>query len=199
MPPNEFLGRAVPNSRMPGTWFPADFARANSPRRLGKSSWLATLMPLYAVLPLGLERHNDGSLELSSSLALFSPVLMRLPPEAASALGVPAGEQTGLLSQAILRPLGAGGSFILPAVPTGERREGIRELHGEHRADLPGARAGRRACGGRPQAMAQSPGLTSPATRLAFPRAWVVHQALVRPPAEDAAVRASLIRRLSST
>src|SRR5262249_26702537 len=80
--------------RLPGRWFPAQFADTQSSRRYPELfAWAReTLFPLFA-LPLGFEYCTTiGSLELEDYVAFFHPQPMPVPPAVAQVLGVPPGQ-----------------------------------------------------------------------------------------------------------
>jgi hypothetical protein len=183
--------------RMPGGWFPLDFATTHTPQRYHElTTWArATLYPLFA-LPLGLDYCTTiGSLELEDYVAFFSPAVMPLPAGMAQSLGLPAGQPVAYFPRRSFDLWGAR-YFVLPASAdwTSQERGFASFLH-ETELIYP-----------EPEVLAekQSPDGAKPwglrqdwqlrRNRAAYPRAWVVHHARIRPPTSDPDARARLTR-----
>jgi hypothetical protein len=182
--------------RMPG-WFPIRFATTPTPRRFRELiAWAReTLCPLYA-LPLGLEYSTTiGSLELEDYIAFFSPRAMPVPARMARLLGVPAGQPVTYFPRRSFDLWGAR-YFILPASPDWASPErGFASFLDKTELIYPSPDVlhERPSAGGRePWGVRQDWQLRR--NRAAYPRAWVVRYARVRPPASGPENRAELIR-----
>jgi hypothetical protein len=184
--------------RMTG-FYPPRFLTANTPDRFVELiTWgRQTLHPLFA-LPLGLQYcATSGPLELDDHEAFFNPQLMAMPGEIARVLGERAGRPVVYFPRRSFDLWGAR-YLLLPAVsdwassvrgyasfldkteliyPEPDVLFGTRD-----RDELESWRIG------------QDWQLRR--NRAAFPRAWVVHHARVRPPASDPDSRARLMGTL---
>jgi hypothetical protein len=184
--------------RMPG-WFPIHDAATSSPQRLGELiAWArATLHPLIA-LPLGLEYTTTiGSLELEDYVSLFNPRPMPVPAGMARVLGVQPGQPVMYFPRRSFDLWGAR-YFILPASPSWASPErGFASFLNQTELVHPSADVlrGRQTGAGRePWSVRQDWQLRR--NLAAYPRAWLVHDAQVRPPAVDQDTRARRMRSL---
>jgi hypothetical protein len=185
--------------RMPGGWFPIQLATTHTPQRDRELiAWAReTLYPLFA-LPLGLEYCTTiGSLELDDYVAFFHPQLMPIPAGMARVLGVPAGQPVVYFPRRSFDLWGAR-YFLLPARPDWQSRErGFASLLDQTELIYPGPdllqeqqdREGRE-----PWAVRRDWQLLR--NRAAYPRAWLVHHARLRPPSADPEARARLLRTM---
>ena len=104
--------------RMPGGWFPSEFATTHTVQRYRELvAWAReTLFPLFG-LPLELEYCiTIGSLEIEDYMAFFHPSAMPVPAAMARILGVPAGQRIVYLPRRSFDLWGAR-YFLLPASP----------------------------------------------------------------------------------
>ncbi len=181
-------------------WHPIHFGTKSTAQRLRElNAWdRETLSPLFA-LPLGLEYcATIGSLELEDYVALFSPQAMPAPAGMARALGVREGQPVTYFPRRCFDLWGAR-YFLLPASPDwGSRERGFAsfldqtELIHPHpdRLRLERDRAS-------PEPWVLNHDWQLRRNRAAYPRAWLVHHARVRPPAREPDARAELIRSLA--
>jgi len=185
--------------RMPGGWFPASFTMTRTARRLPEVvAWTReTLYPLLAV-PLGFEYCTTiGSLELEDYVAFFTPRAMPVPAGMARVLGVPAGQPVVYFPRRSFDLWGAR-YFLIPASPDWASRErGLASFL--DKTDLiypsPDVLFDRRYAEGRvPWGMRHDWQLRR--NKAAYPRAWVVHFAQVRPPASDPDTRVQRTRTI---
>jgi hypothetical protein len=184
--------------RMPG-WFPVHCAATRSPQRLHELiGWAReTLHPLIA-LPLGLEYcATIGSLEVEDYIAFFHPREMPAPPGTARFLGVPPGQPVAYFPRRSFDLWGAR-YFLLPASPDWASRErGFASFLDKTELIYPSPdvfherQSGE---GGEPWGVRHDWQLRR--NRAAYPRAWLVHDAQVRPPASDPDTRARRMRTL---
>jgi hypothetical protein len=184
--------------RMAG-WFPAQFANTRSADRYRElNQWARqTLHPLLA-LPLNLEYcETIGSLELDDFVALFHPAVVPVPPAMARILGLAAGQPVVYFPRRSFDLWGAR-YFVLPAAPDlASRTRGLAAFLDKTELLYPSAAE-----------LYEQPSQTTPepwAVRqdwqlrrnsAAYPRAWIVHSAQIRPPALDPETRARRIRSL---
>jgi hypothetical protein len=185
--------------RMTGS-YPSHFSTAVTADRFrGMIAWArGTLCPLHA-LPLGLEYcATTGPLGLDDFAAFFQPQLMPLRAETARVLRVPAGRPVVYHPRRSFDMWGAR-YFLLPAVPDwGSTGRGYASFL--KNTDLiypdPAVLYERQSRHGQePWGMGQDWQLRR--NRAAYPRAWVVHYARIRPPAADLVERASLMGTLA--
>jgi Bacterial membrane protein YfhO len=184
--------------RMAG-WFPAHFAGTGSAGRFRElTAWARqTLHPLLG-LPLGLEYcQTIGSLEVDDYVALFQPALVPVPAPTARILGVPAGSPVVYFPRRSFDLWGAR-YFILPAAPDWmSRQRGFASFLDKTELIYPTATV----LYERPSGADSEPWSARQDWQLrrnlaAYPRAWIVHDAQVRPPPKDADTRARRIRSL---
>jgi hypothetical protein len=184
--------------RMPA-WAPPRFLLERSPRRLGELvAWeRGTLKPLYA-LPLGLEYGGEtfGYLELDDYDLFFFSQTTPAPAAMAGMLGIPPGHPL------LYRPrrsydLWGARYFLLPVRPEGwtSHERGFASFLAETDLIYPGPAVlgevkgpqGRDSWGARQDWQLRR-------NRAAFPRAWLVHSARVRPLATDEGDRIDLLK-----
>jgi hypothetical protein len=184
--------------RMPG-WFPVHCTTTRSPQRFHELiGWARlTLHPLIA-LPLGLEYCTTiGSLELEDYIAFFNPRAMPVPAGTARLLGVPAGQPVTYFPRRSFDLWGAR-YFLLPASPAWASRErGFASFLDKTELIYPSLdvlRERHSSENGEPWSVRHDWQLRR--NRSAYPRAWVVHDAQVRPPSADAETRARRMRTL---
>lgn len=186
--------------RMPGGWFPGHFATTRSANRNRELiDWAReTLLPLYA-LPLKLDYcATSGSLELEDYLAFFDATMIPAPSALAQALSIPPGQPIVYYPR---RSYDLWGTryFILPAWPDwGTLDRGVASFLEKTELIHPSAeelhqRRGR--SGEEPWVLRKDWQLRR--NLAAYPRAWLVHYARIRPPAADAETRAGLMRSLT--
>jgi hypothetical protein len=185
--------------RMPGGWLPAAFASTRSPLRYGEmTAWAReTFFPLFA-LPLGFDYCTTiGSLEIDDYMAFFHPRPMPAPPQMARVLGVPAGQPVVYFPRRGYDLWGAR-YFLLPASPDWTSQDrGIASFLDQTELIYPGpdvlyerrARDGREPWGVRHDWQLRR-------NTAAYPRAWIVHHARIRPLATDREARAHLLRAI---
>jgi hypothetical protein len=185
--------------RMPGSWFPARFATTHTRHRLGELvAWAReTLCPLHA-LPLGLEYcETIGSLEVDDYVACFKPTAMPVPARTARVLGVPAGQPVAYFPRRCFDLWGVR-YFLLPASPDWSSPvRGFASFLDKTELVYPSKdilyeTQSRDGTG--PWRVRQDWQLRR--NLAAYPRAWVVHDARIRPVASDPDTRARLIRTL---
>jgi hypothetical protein len=183
--------------RMPGGWFPSRFGTTRSPHRYSELvAWAReTLFPLFA-LPLGLEYCTTvGSLELEDYVAFFHPRPMPVSAEMARALGIPEGRPVVYFPRRSFDVWGAR-YFLLPATPDWSSPErGFASFL--HRTELIHPEQDRlfdrRSEEGR-ESWSLRHDWQLRRNLAAYPRAWIVHSAQVRPPSSDPDTRAQRIR-----
>ncbi len=185
--------------RMPGGWFPLQFATTGSAHRYQElTAWArATLFPLYG-LPMGLEYSTTiGSLEIEDYTAFFHPQPMPVPRGMARVLGVPASQPVIYFPRRSFDLWGAR-YFLLPAVPdwiSPDRGFASFLDQTELIHPSPEVLSERQSRdGSEPWGVRQDWQLRR--NRAAYPRAWIVHHARIRPPARDPDARARLTRTL---
>ena len=181
-------------------WLPPSFGLKGSPQRLREVvTWDgATLQPLHA-LPLGLEYcATQGIVELDDYVFFLESGLLPIPAATASVLGIPAGQRVRYHPRRTFDIWGAR-YFIIPTYPEGWASEarGMASFLAETDLLYPdsqtlsgqGVPAGQAPWGARQDWQLRR-------NRAAYPRAWVVHHARVRPPAVSLAERGELMRFL---
>jgi hypothetical protein len=180
--------------------YPNHFSTAAAADRFqGMIAWArGTLYPLHA-LPLELEYcATIGPLGLDDYAAFFHPQIMPLPAGTARVLGVPAGHPVVYHPRRSYDMWGAR-YFLLPAVPDwGSLGRGYASFLKETDLIYPGPGVlyePRSGDGQEPWGMRQDWQLRR--NRAAYPRAWVVHYARIRPSAADQDERASLMGMLA--
>jgi hypothetical protein len=186
--------------RMPGGWFPVEFATTGNVQRHAQlTAWAReTLFPLFA-LPPGLEYCTTiGSLEIEDYAAFFHPAAMPIPAGTAQVLGVPPGQPVVYFPRRSFDIWGAR-YFLLPATADWASPDrGFACFL--HQTELvypePVVLHERRSQEGRePWALRHDWQLRR--NRAAYPRAWLVHSAQVRSPASDPDTRLERIRALT--
>jgi hypothetical protein len=185
--------------RMPD-WLPPHFAVSSSPRRLHEQfAWnRRTLQPLYG-LPLGLEYcTTQGILELDDHRFFFSSELLPMPAAIATIVGLPAGRPVRYYPRRGFDLWGAR-YFLLPADPLNWDSEARGFASFLHDTELiypaPGVISGENVPGGSDSWRLRDDWQLR-RNRAAFPRAWLVHTARVRPPATSLAERQALMSAL---
>jgi hypothetical protein len=185
--------------RMPGGWFPSQFATTQTAQRYRELiAWAReTLYPLFG-LPMGLEYCiTIGSLEIEDYMAFFHPSAMPVPAAMARVLGVPTGQPVVYLPRRSFDLWGAR-YFLLPAAPRWTSPErGFASFLDKTELIHPDpdvlyerpSRPGREPWGLRHDWQLRR-------NLAAYPRAWLVHAAQVRSPASDPDSRAQRIRSL---
>jgi hypothetical protein len=184
--------------RMTGS-YPIHFSTAGTADRFrGMIAWArGTLYPLHG-LPLALEYcATTGTLELDDHAAIFHPQMMSLPAEMAQVLGVPPGRPVVYHPRRSFDIWGAR-YLLLPAVPDwGSPGRGFASFLNKTDLIYPSPEVlyeRRYRTGQEPWGVREDWQLRR--NRAAYPRAWVVHYARIRPPATDPDARSSLLRTL---
>jgi hypothetical protein len=184
--------------RMPG-WFPLGFAASPSEKRAREvTEWARqTLQPLMG-LPLSIEYClTIGSLEMDDYVAFFQPRAMPVPAEMARILGVPSGQPITYFPRRSFDLWGAR-YFLLPAAPVwASTSRGYASFLNNTELIHPAASTlYETASTDARQTWALRYDWQLRRNRAAYPRAWVVHNAQVRPPAADSDTRARRLRTL---
>ena len=185
--------------RMPGGWFPPGFGTTRTARRYSELvAWAReTLYPLYA-LPLGLEYCTTvGSLEIEDYAAFFHPRLDAGIGRDGTGHGRPGRPAGGLFPAAEFRPLG-GRYFVIPASPDWSSPErGFPSFLDQTELIYPEQDLlfDRRSGDGR-ESWVLHHDWQLRRNLAAYPRAWIVHSAQVRPPSSDPDTRAQRIRAI---
>jgi hypothetical protein len=186
--------------RMPGGWFPTQFASSRNTNRLSELILWArqTLCPLFA-LPLGFPYCAAmGSLEIDDYMAFFDPQEMPTPSGTAQILGVTPGSSVTYYPRRSFDLWGAR-YFILPTVPDwANSSRGFASFLNKTELIYPKAEVlhATNSVEGQPT-WAASHDWQLRRNQAAYPRAWVVHIASIRPPARDVEARAHLMRTLA--
>jgi hypothetical protein len=184
--------------RMPG-WFPVHCLTTRSPQRFQELiGWARTTLNPLIALPLGLQYCTTiGSLEVEDYIAFFTPRAMPVASGTARAMGVPPGQPLVYFPRRSFDIWGAR-YFILPASPDWASRErGFAAFLDKTELIHPSPnvlRERQSAEGGEPWGVRHDWQLRR--NRAAYPRAWVVHDAQVRPPSADVDTRARRMRTL---
>jgi hypothetical protein len=184
--------------RMPG-WFPIAFGGTQSPRRFRElRAWARdTIHPLIG-LPMGVHYCSTiGSFEIDDYVAFFHPRPMPVPPGMARTLGVPTGQPVVYYPRRSFDLWGAR-YFLLPATPdwTDPNRGFASFLDQTELIHPSGPTLEEKPSEKRPEPWSTRPDWQLRRNLAAYPRAWVVHDAQVRPPASDPNNRARLLRTL---
>jgi hypothetical protein len=186
--------------RMSGGWLPARFATTDSADRFDElTAWARqTLYPLVAV-PLGLEYcATIGSLELEDYVAFFHPQRIPVTARMARLLGVPAGQPVVYFPRRSFDLWGAR-YFLLPAFPDWASPErGFASFLDQTELIHPRSEVlyeTQPTAGQQPWSLRQDWQLRR--NQAAYPRAWIVHSARIRPPAPDPDTRLRWIGMLA--
>jgi hypothetical protein len=181
-------------------WYPPPFSTTGSAERF--RDWVSwergTLQPLYG-LPLGLDYcATVGAVELDDHAAFFRPRAVPVPAGMAQILGVPAGQPVVYFPRRGFDLWGVR-YFLLPSLADWQSPvRGFASFLDQTELIHPSPdvlheqqdREGRE-----PWAVRQDWQLRR--NRAAYPRAWIVHHARIRPPATDPDARARLMRTLA--
>ncbi len=184
--------------RMTGSYPPRFLTAKSTDRFVELITWgRQTLHPLFA-LPLNLQYcATSGTLELDDHAALFNPQLMTMPGEIARVLGEQAGQPVLYFPRRSFDLWGAR-YLLLPAVSDwASPVRGYASFLDKTDLIYPEPEVlfeTRGRDGQEPWRIGQDWQLRR--NRAAFPRAWVVHHARLRPPASDPDSRARLMRTL---
>jgi hypothetical protein len=183
-------------------WYPGRFRERRSARRLREmTAWdRATLRPLHA-LPLGLDYSASlGYLELEDAMVFFRGMTMPATAEEARASGIAAGEPISRVPRHNFNLWGTR-YFLLPARP--EVWGSVDRDTDPFLAGTDPVAAGREVLRGAGDREGHDPWDPGPdwqlrRNRSAFPRAWIVHYARVRPPVSGRDDRDDLMQSMQS-
>lgn len=183
--------------RMP-LWHPDRFRVERSPERSRElTEWeRSTLQGLHA-LPLGLEESlSAGFLELDEYLLLFRPRIVPAQGEVARALNIRPGAPVFYSPRRCFDLWGAR-YFILPVEAKGWGTDARGYASFVPNTEIIAPEPGKLGDSGGRQRWAEQEDWQLLRNKAAYPRAWVVHQVRVRPPATDLESRAKLVDEIA--